>query len=122
MNVAFGGSLFQDNKAATDFNHSIFDAWNQESHPITLVEGTILHGLFGCKDLKVNSLHHQSIREVGEGLRVSSLAPDGVVESVEHKDMSRFILGIQWHPEMLRLKVEEQNRIFDAFIEACKAE
>jgi gamma-glutamyl-gamma-aminobutyrate hydrolase PuuD len=36
--------------------------------------------------------------------------------------MSRFILGIQWHPEMLRLKVEEQNRIFDAFIEACKAE
>ena len=120
LNVAFGGTLFQDNKAATDFNHSQFATWDQESHPIKLVEGTILHDVFGRKDLKVNSLHHQSVKEVGQGLRVSSLAPDGVVESIEHKDTSRFIVGIQWHPEMLRVNEKEQDKVFDAFLQACK--
>ncbi len=120
MNVAMGGSLYQDNQVKTTFNHSQFAKWDAISHEIELVEGTNMHQIFGCSTMGVNSIHHQSIKEIGRGLRVSAYAPDGVVESIEHLDLSRFVMGIQWHPEMLRINVPEQEKVFQMFIEACK--
>ena len=119
MNVALGGNLYQDNLAKTDFNHSQFEKWDEYAHSVKIVENTIMHQIFGKEMLEVNSLHHQSIKEIGRDLLISTMSPDGIVESIEHKNDSRFMLGIQWHPEMLRMKVPEQEKIFDAFIDAC---
>lgn len=119
LNVAMGGSLYQDNHAKTSFNHSQAAKWDGFSHCIELVEGTRIHQLFEKPEMEVNSLHHQSIKALGKELVISAVAPDGIVESVEHVDPTRFIMGIQWHPEMLRIKVPEQEKIFHAFIQAC---
>ncbi len=119
LNIAMGGSLYQDNRSATSFNHSQFQEWDGFSHEVTLIEGTRMHRLFEKTALQVNSLHHQSIKKLGKDLVVSALSPDGIIESIEHRDTSRFVMGIQWHPEMLRIKVPEQEKIFHAFINAC---
>lgn len=119
MNVALGGSLYQDNQAKTDFNHSQFEKWDDYAHPVQIVEHTMMHQIFNRGTLEVNSLHHQSIKELGRDLVISAMSPDGIVESIEYKNDSRFMLGIQWHPEILRIKVPEQEKIFHAFIDAC---
>ena len=63
---------------------------------------TRLHGVVGSNELVVNSLHHQGVKDVGEGLIVSASAADGVVESIEPEDPDWEMLAVQWHPECLR--------------------
>ena len=69
------------------------------AHPAEAVEGTRLAALLGRRDLTVNTRHVQAIADVGEGLRVSAVAPDGVVEAIESEDGS--FLGLQFHPEAM---------------------
>ena len=64
----------------------------------------------------VNSLHHQSVKNLGQGLKIAATAPDGVIEAIE-MSAKPFVLGVQWHPEWL-LNSEPMQRIFDAFVEA----
>lgn len=120
LNVALGGSLYQDNGAKSDFDHSRFVEWKGIAHEIELVEGTRLRQIFEKKTLGVNSLHHQSVKVLGKGLVASGIAPDGIIESIEYDDPARFIVGVQWHPEMLRIKDEEQEKVFYAFVGACQ--
>lgn len=70
--------------------------------------------------LEVNSSHHQSAQEVGDGLRVSARAPDGVIEALEGGAADHFVLAVQWHPE--RLPEQPASRaIFRALVEAARA-
>ncbi len=66
--------------------------------------------------MRVNSAHHQAVREAGPRATVNAVAPDGVVEGIEAIDM-RFCLGVQWHPEFFIDPGD--RRIFDALIAAC---
>lgn len=68
--------------------------------------------------LMVNSLHHQSVQDAGAGLIVNATAPDGVVEGLELPG-KRFVLAVQWHPEMLWPFDEPSRRLFAAFVTAC---
>jgi putative glutamine amidotransferase len=70
-------------------------------HTIEIVPGTQLAGLLGAGTIAVNSTHHQAVDAPGRGLRVAARAADGIVEAIETSDPSRFVLGVQWHPERM---------------------
>jgi putative glutamine amidotransferase len=70
--------------------------------------------------LNVNTTHHQSVKQLGRGLAVNATSEDGVIEGIECTN-HRFVLGVQWHPELLVMKDPAQQRIFSAFVSACRS-
>lgn len=80
-------------------------------HNINIVKGTILEKIFGKNVISVNSFHHQAVDKIGTGLKVSSYAPDGIIESLEweKENSAPFLLLVQWHPE--RLLNEESSKL-----------
>lgn len=101
INVAFGGSLHQDliAEGATAFSHVQSALYDRHHHPVTFVEDDVLQRWYGgVTQGMVNSIHHQGIARLGEGLRPVAYAPDGVIEALWH-DGDSFVLGVQWHPE-----------------------
>jgi putative glutamine amidotransferase len=124
INVAAGGTLVQDCTAHFPgaIKHDYFPnagyARDYLAHPIALEEGTQLRKIFGAADIHVNSMHHQGIQRLGEGLVGSATAPDGLLEAVEAADGS-FAIGVQWHPEMLIEKDHGTRRLFESFIDAA---
>ncbi len=100
VNVVFGGSLRQHVELEDGAGHPQWDVdGHQTTHQVSLVEGTVTSALFP-HEIGVNSLHHQVVEEVGEGLIVSAKASDGEVEGLETPDGK--ILAVQWHPELLK--------------------
>lgn len=94
LNIELGGTLYQDIVEQLGYIHS-----NAElRHFITALEGSILHNLFG-KTFKVNSTHHQAIKELGKGLKATAYSVEGIIEAYEHDTLP--IIGIQFHPERL---------------------
>jgi putative glutamine amidotransferase len=93
----------------------------RNSHSIELEEESLIARLITNKnDVRVNSHHHQSIGKVGEHLKSTAWAKDGVIECIEDLRQDRFVLGVQWHPE-LSWKTDSLSRnIFTEFIKACK--
>lgn len=100
LNVHCGGSLFQDipSELASPLTHSS-DSDHQDATHEVLVAGGRLQALVGSPKIQVNSVHHQSVRQPGQGLRVTAKAPDGVIEALEWTRGPGWALGVQWHPE-----------------------
>ncbi|MHB1088753.1 MAG: gamma-glutamyl-gamma-aminobutyrate hydrolase family protein [Acidimicrobiales bacterium] len=99
VNVVFGGTLRQHVEIDEGVGHPQWDVSGRSiTHKVRVLDQTIASTLFP-EVLGVNSLHHQTVDRVGEGLIVSVVAPDGVVEGLESADGS--ILALQWHPELL---------------------
>ncbi len=97
--VALGGSLHQDLEADLGLGgHQQPRPKDVPSHEVVVAAGTLLAGLVGAGSLRVNSTHHQAVRQPGRGALVSARAPDGVIEAIEVPAL-RFALGVQWHPE-----------------------
>jgi putative glutamine amidotransferase len=119
MNVAAGGSLIQDidTQHDTEIRHAS-EPEDRARHDVIIEKGTRLARVLPAIELNVNSSHHQAIRRVGEGLRVTALAPDGIVEGLEDP-RHPFYLGVQWHPEDMSGE-ESATALFAAFIEAAK--
>jgi len=107
LNVALGGSLYQDLLAqgATGLDHSDADGRARSAlvHGVALEPESRLAQLIDETTLQVNSLHHQGIKKVAPSLRVSGRSEDGVIEAVEsaEADPDRFLVAVQWHPEEL---------------------
>ena len=104
VNVALGGSLYQDIKDQTGspIEHSQRERRDQPTHAVKVMgEGTRLGKILGRLELEVNSMHHQAIKTLGRGLREVAWAPDGIIEAAELEAPARFLLGVQWHPEEL---------------------
>ena len=120
MNVAFGGTLYQDIPIEYSKKqiHRQQPPYSVPSHEVTIEEGTILHSIIGDTKYKTNSMHHQSIKKLADGWRVSAKANDGTVEAIELPGYS-FALGFQWHPEHLFETDEKARLIFSEFIKAC---
>ena len=122
INVALGGSLYQDIGAEVpgaephDFYPTKGFARDHLAHHIDLAPGSRLRDAFGAETSPVNSMHHQSVKRVGEGLRVSAVAPDGVVEGVEGTRDDAFLVGVQWHPEMFEGGQPGVGNLFRDFI------
>lgn len=94
LNIRFGGGLIQ-HLAVSDTH-----AWSEGDrvHLCRSFPGTVMEKLYG-REYAVNSLHHQALAAIGEGFSVTSAAPDGTVESIEHETLP--LLGVQWHPERM---------------------
>ena len=101
INAGFGGTLIQDLPSQKGLNHRQDDANGKYCHDVTIAPGTRLRAAVGQELLQVNSYHHQAIDTVAPGFKVSAQAPDGTVEAIESAAPGQFILGIQWHPEMI---------------------
>lgn len=125
INVARGGSLYQDcaEQYPESIKHDYFPTAGFErdylAHEATVVDGSRLRGAFGEERIRVNSMHHQGVRDVGDGLVASAYAPDGLIEALE-EPASSFVVGVQWHPEMLVEKDAGTRRLFTDFVEAAR--
>lgn len=126
MNVAMGGTLYQDvqSQLAGVGEHresGLRKQWDYLAHPISIAEDSWLAGQLDASELEVNTLHHQAIKDLAVGLRITATAPDGVIEAVEGQS-EQFLVGIQCHPERLWDSSDPRwRRVFAAFVERCKA-
>lgn len=117
INVINGGTLYQDLSYA-DFvkiKHDQVDNPTQATHFVELEEGTFLKNILGEK-YKVNSFHHQILKDVAPGFKVVAKSSDGVIESIEKITEDIFVIGVQWHPEMLSASNEKSQAIFNEFV------
>lgn len=124
LNVAMGGTLYQDLAAERPgpIHHAAGDArrdFRMLSHDIELTADSWTAELLGTSALAVNSLHHQAIRDLAEGLRAVGHAPDGLIEVVEG-DGAHFIAAVQSHPELVWEDADMRwARVFRGFVERC---
>jgi len=125
INVGFGGSLYQDMKedVQPQFEHRQTELGKSRQEPTHSVlvtdENSILGGIVqgACR---VNSLHHQAVKRLGRGLKVTARSEDGFVEAVESADEYPFLMAVQWHPEEMVNSSPEQREIFVRFLEKCR--
>ncbi|MBL6077910.1 gamma-glutamyl-gamma-aminobutyrate hydrolase family protein [Belnapia sp. T18] len=117
--VALGGTLIQHipDSIRTEIEHEQPNPRNEPGHEVAIAEDTLLARIIGKPRMAVNSAHHQAVATPGLGARVNAVAPDGVVEGLEHPG-HRFALGVQWHPEYAVDPADPL--IFAAFVEACR--
>lgn len=119
LNVHFGGTLHQDISKMQVCKHSDFRKKNKGSHTVKLLPRTKLSQIFGEEPIRVNSMHHQAVDKVGPGLAVSAVSEDGFIEGLE-VFLHPFCVGVQWHPEHMSKFVPAQQKLFDAFVAACR--
>ncbi|HEY6291854.1 MAG TPA: gamma-glutamyl-gamma-aminobutyrate hydrolase family protein [Terriglobia bacterium] len=124
INVGFGGTLYQDLAldAAPEFEHRQTDSGNsrnETTHAVTVTEPDSLLAGAIQGSCRVNSIHHQAIKHLGRGLKVTAHSEDGLVEAVEAADGYPFLLAVQWHPEEIA-DHPEQRRIFEEFLANCR--
>ena len=86
------------------------------AHKLNVIKDTKLFNLLGKEEIMVNSVHRCTITEVGTEFKISAYSEDGLIEGIEYSGNDRFILGVQFHPEVL----PQYNIIFEEFIKKCK--
>lgn len=124
INVAAGGTLWQDlaTQQPSLEKHDYFPnagfARDHEAHAVNVAPGTLLAELLEEDVMPVNSMHHQGVKTLGQGLVPCATAPDGLIEAVEGTD-SAFLLGVQWHPEVFELADPHSSDLFRGFIRAA---
>ncbi len=126
LNVYRGGSLIQDIEAQVKdcVKHQQGKPVARNSHSIAIENEGILSSIASETDqavLKVNSHHHQAIRQPGKGLTISARAKDGVIECIEDARDGRFVLGVQWHPELNWETDVVSKGIFERFVSECRS-
>ncbi len=122
INVALGGSLYEHLPEQLPGNvHAENHTRPRDylAHPVEVMPGSRLADILECHSTQVNSLHHQGVRRLANGLRETAVAPDSLVEGLELPGHS-FGLAVQWHPEELQGYAAMRN-LFVAFIHACEA-
>lgn len=121
LNLALGGSLYQDlyrQKAAVLKHVQEAPRW-YPTHRVRIKRNSHLYGIVQQEFIKVNSIHHQAIKEVSPFFKVVAYSADGVIEAIEKKQ-GAFVLGVQWHPESLWKSSWENYNIFREFIKKCR--
>jgi len=125
INVAFGGTLFQDIKfqCKTSVKHAA-SGKGPALHEVNIQGDTLLSEMLfprpvhKPKRIIVNSSHHQAVKKAGSGLRVSARAADGVIEAIESE--KGFVLGVQWHPERMYQDNSRQFSLIRKFLRRAK--
>ncbi len=117
INIAMGGTLYQD----LDSQREGVIKHNQEApswyptHSVNIEADSYLNQIVKQERIKVNSIHHQSIKDVSSKFLVSAKAEDGVIEAIEIRK-KRFVMGVQWHPETMWKNSQENFNIFKEFV------
>ncbi|RYL92478.1 gamma-glutamyl-gamma-aminobutyrate hydrolase family protein [Sporolactobacillus sp. THM7-4] len=123
INVALGGSLIQDIPTEVEhpLQHVQKEARGRASHKVRLLKNSRLAQLFHSEEtIYVNSLHHQAIDRLADGLKAAAFSADGIIEAVEHVDEEQ-VMAVQWHPESMAVSGSPLMRIlFANFTEKCQ--
>jgi putative glutamine amidotransferase len=117
INVVLGGSLYQDirsQRKLTPNRNSVFPIKQAR-----VSAGSLLESILECSSIGINSLHNQAIDRLADSLKVSARDADNFVQAIEHKDGSRHIIGVQWHPEYLPY-LSRHRKLFNRFAKATK--
>ena len=128
LNVARGGTLVQDieSQVKGSLKHEQGIPHTRSSHGLKVAKGSILAGLDAVHNanggVRVNSSHHQAICKVGKDLKATAWAKDGIVECVEDTRKGRFVVGVQWHPEVMSGHDAISREIFEAFVDQCRGQ
>lgn len=120
LNVFRGGTLVQDIGAQIDgsLEHEQGKLLAEPVHSLRVIEDSVIGIMTEGNDVRVNSSHHQAVARVGEDLRATAWAEDGVVECIECTRNGQFVLGVQWHPEVSWASDPLSNKIFQTFVRA----
>ncbi len=98
--MALGGRVEQDIEPKAAVKHSQDADRSEPTHTVNIADGTILHSIYGCDTIAVNSFHHQAVAETGQKFKATATSPDGFIEAIESREF-KSIMGVQWHPECL---------------------
>jgi len=114
LNVAEGGTLYQHIEG-----HRQDTPGTQRDQNTLIYKDSMLHKLTGESEIRVNSFHHQNIKEPASTLAVDARSEDGYIEAV-HMPGHKFCLAVQWHPEIYYSQDAAMHKVFSAFVSACK--
>jgi putative glutamine amidotransferase len=123
LNVALGGTLVQDiqTQCDTQIAHDEDSPRNTRSHEISIEPGSLIAQAVGAEHVTVNSFHHQSVKRVADGMRVTARSPDGIIEGLESTG-DWWVMAVQWHPEEMTDSPEPWDRgLFKAFAQRLGA-
>ncbi len=126
LNVYFKGTLYQDIplELKSETRHRDAVLYDKVSHQVSIIDGHLKLIYPGKNTINVNSVHHQGVKKLGEGLKIESKSiGDGVVEGISYDKEGRFILGVQWHPEFsdtLGIEVAPPGPLYSYFITKVK--
>jgi putative glutamine amidotransferase len=125
INVTAGGTLIQDipSEVNNALPHEVNNPLYAIAHDVWLTRGSLLSKMMQeqlgeADELKVNSRHHQAVKDVASGFEVAATAPDGVIEAIERPE-GRFCVAVQWHPENF-WRTGEFRSLFETFVRACE--
>ncbi len=125
MNVFRGGTLWQDIPAQAASESGILHRLRLDgrsatcTHTISLEPESIIAELLSSPTVEVNSYHHQSVKKLGDGLRITASSADGIVEAIETTS-GPFFTGVQFHPEKMLPERAEFGRLFETFVDAAR--
>jgi len=115
LNVAAGGTLYQDIPG-----HRQEEPGSEAPFEASVAPGTELERLLGPGKIRINSFHHQAVKDAAPGFTVSAKSADGIPEAIEPAVRTdRFFLAVQWHPELMFGTSEDSRKIFKEFIGAA---
>ena len=119
LNVAMGGTLYEHvaDVLSEDIHRAADGFWNV--HEVEIAADSKLATAMQAEKADGYSGHHQAIKDIAPGLRVSAYAPDGVIEAVEHISHP-WMLAVQWHPEKSAASNASQQHLFDALVSAAQ--
>lgn len=122
MNAALGGTLYQDIKSQVRdrdvLKHSQEAPKWYPTHDICIEPDSRVSRAFGSEYARVNSYHHQAVKDIAPGFKVTSRAPDGIIESIEYTDHP-FAVGVQWHPELMWQEDRTHLKLFQQLVRAA---
>jgi putative glutamine amidotransferase len=124
INVALGGKLYQDvaTQCPEKISHRDDAKYENHFHEMRVMPGTWLARLYpDVQACRVNSIHHQAIKELGEGLVPEAMSEDGIIEAIRWEGHS-FVVGVQWHPEFMDPKdpaLLDGRPLLREFLAAC---
>ncbi len=122
LNVSRGGTLIQDieTQIPNCLQHEQGIPLSRNSHSLEIGENSLISQFVDNQQIRVNSHHHQALKKVGRHLRATAWARDGVIECIEDSRENRFVLGVQWHPELNWETDDLSRKIFETFIKKCE--
>lgn len=125
LNVYLGGTLYQDlpTQRGDMITHEQTAPWGHHHHHVECTPGSHLQRILGdCIPLEINSFHHQAVKELGQGVRCTAQAEDGLIEAIESEN-HRWVVGVQWHPERHEAETPHSDPnllILQAFADAVR--
>jgi putative glutamine amidotransferase len=124
INVALGGTLYQDlpSERPGPVDHNPSGNRTDRTHAVRLLTGSVTAEALGAASVRVNSFHHQAIRDLAPGLVATGWSEDDLIEAVEGAEGQPWMLAVQWHPEEMHADARAPERgLFKALVERAAA-